>query len=454
MEFPYGKAPLFILLLSVFSALALLATGHSGTEETPDLTFTVFARTHYEAYQTIIPEFETAHNVRIEMQLVDLRVLESRLRAALLSGSPVPDVVELENGAMGFFTKGPIEDVGFVDLTELIKSEKLDRRMVASRFSLWESRGHIFGLPHDVHPVVLAYRRDIVEQLGIDVDQLTTWDRFVEVARDVITKDVDGDGEIDRFALDLATSGENHLELLLRQRGGGLFDDRGNLTMYSDDLVDMMVWYIHQTRGPDRISFPAGWGQALAKAMNDGFVLFYFAPDWRTKSFELEVPKLAGKMAIMPLPAWEEGGCRTSTWGGTGLCITKACADRDLAWQFAKFLYLHKENLGRNFNKFNILPPLRDAWNLPELAEPNPFYSGQVIGSLFAELGPGIPPEYSSPYSEVARSKLVEAFVNSGLYYENHGDDGLRAYVDRELKRCSDYVQRNIDSNKFFANAN
>ena len=34
-------------------------------------------------------------------------------------------------------------------------------------------------------------------------------------------------------------------------------------------------------------------------------------------------PAWAGKLALMPLPAWREGGLRTSTWGGTGLAFTK-----------------------------------------------------------------------------------------------------------------------------------
>ena len=43
----------------------------------------------------------------------------------------------------------------------------------------------MFALPHDVHPVMLAYRRDLFEQLGIDVNKLTTWDEFARVGRQV-----------------------------------------------------------------------------------------------------------------------------------------------------------------------------------------------------------------------------------------------------------------------------
>lgn len=448
MEFPYGKAPLIILVLAALSGLTLIATGRSDDEE-PDLTFVVFADSHLRAYREIIPEFERLHGVHVRMQQVQLQSLQSRLSAALLSGANVPDVVELVTGSMGFFTKGPVEDVGFLDLTERIKAEGLDQRLVASRFSLWSSRGHIFGLPHDVHPVALAYNRDVVEELGLELDAIETWDDFVAMGRQ-ITADLNGDGVIDRFALDMFADGGDHLEMLIRQRGASLFDADGHLTMYDPRIVDTIIWYVQQTRGRDRIAFPCGWGQPLAKAMLEDFVIFYFAPDWRTKNFELETPKMAGRLGLIPLPAWEPGGPRTSTWGGTGLCITKGCKNPELAWEFAKFLYLNREMLGRNFDNLNVLPPLKDAWDLPVLNEPDPFYGGQVIGKLYAELAPETPPAYLTPYSNDALWKLNEVLIHAADYYEKKGEAGLRDFVERDLKRAADAVQRLINFNAFY----
>jgi arabinosaccharide transport system substrate-binding protein len=449
-EFPYGKAHFYIVAMAVISGGILFATGHWGKEEAPDLTFTIFAINHFEAYESIVAEFEEEYDVKVSMQLVDARALENRLQAALLSGSPVPDIVELRNGAMGFFTRGPLEDVGLLDLTDRVQSEGLDQSMVNSRFSLWSSRGRIFALPHDVHPIVLAYRRDLVEELGIDVDELDTWEKFVQVGREV-TKDLDGNGTIDRYMIDMNRGTADYVNMLMLQRGGGLSDKDGNVTLYTQDNVELIVWLIHQFEGPDRIAFNAGWGQSLAKAMMEGFVLFYFAPDWRTKMFETDVPSLSGKMEIMPVPAWEPGGRRTTTWGGTGLCITRECKNPDLAWTFAKYLYLNTDILNANFTNLNIISAYKPAWNLPAIDEPNTYYSGQKIGRILADLAPSTPPDYSSPYVAEALIKAGEAFVNGIQYYKSHGDDGLEEYVDKELKRCHDQVQRVQDQNLFLA---
>ncbi len=203
--------------------------------------------------------------------------------------------------------------------------------------------------------------------------------------------------------------------------------------MDSSVFVETIEWYIHQTRGENKIAFPAGGGQTLSKAMLDGFALFYFCPDWRTQTFEKDVPTLSGKMKIMPLPVWTPGGRRTSTWGGTGLCITKACRNQPLAKEFAKFLYLNKEDLGERFQQLNIVPPVKDAWDLPVFDEPRPYWSGQPIGRILSSLCPETPSDYATPYLELAREKLKVAFLNAAQYYEEHGDDGLREAIQREL---------------------
>lgn len=447
MHFPYGKAALFILIIAIVTGLINIGLSFKREAQKPDLVFALFAPNHVEAYEPVIAEFEKKHQIKILLQLVDQRTLQSKLQASLLTGTAVPDMVELLEGTMGYFTKGPLEDVGFVDLTDRLKEEGLYERIVQSRFSLWSSRGRIFALPHDVHPIMLCYRKDLVDELGIDVSTLKTWDDFAAMGRR-IRKDLDGDGNSDVYALDLSLSG-SFLPQLIFQQGAGLFDAKGNVTFDTEDVADIIIWYIHQTRSDERIAFDAGWGQNLAKVMKDGLVLFYFCPDWRTKQFQMDLPKMKGKLALMPLPAWKPGGRRTTTWGGTGLAITKACEKQELAWELAKELYFKKAALGRRFESTNIIPPLMEAWDLPEFKQENEFFSGQPIGLLYAELAPETPPVYVSPYSNIATTKLSEAMMNSAEYYLKNGDEGLKDYTMKELTRCADYVRKLMDRNVF-----
>ncbi len=448
MEFPFGKAPLWILIATIVAGIFVLVGRWGGGVSRPDLVVATFSRTHLDFYEQAIPAFEEKHDVKVQVQLVDLRALNSRLRAAMIAGTEVPDLVEIEKAAMGYFTKGSLEDIGFVDLTERLQAEGLFDSMVASRFSLWTTRGRTFALPHDVHPVMLAYRRDIVEELGIDVNTIETWDDFAAIGRR-ITADVDGDGVVDRYALDLPTAQTDILETLILQRGGAIFNENGEVAFDSPVVAETICWYVRQTTGATRISFPAGWGQTLSKIMLDGLVVFYFAPDWRSKQYEVDAPGVAGKMALMPLPSWEPGGRRVSTWGGTGLVITKGSKQPDLAWELAKHLYLDRASLGDRFLATNIISPLKAAWNLPVYDEPNAFYSDQPVGRLYADLAPATPSSFAAPYYTLGASKLGEAFIDASIYYAKNQDVGLREFVDTELARKAQEVRNVAERNAF-----
>src|SRR5262249_37675653 len=147
------------------------------------------------------------------------------------------------------------------------------------------------------------------------------------------------------YMIDLPMSGAFGLTIMLLQRGVGLFDEQGRVTFNDPRTIDTMLFYLHATIGPTRIATEAGWGQSLMKAMNDGLALFYIAPDWRSYTISTDVPGLKGKMKLMPLPAWEKGGRRTSIWGGTGLAITKQSRQQEIAWELVKYLYFNPVEL-------------------------------------------------------------------------------------------------------------
>jgi arabinosaccharide transport system substrate-binding protein len=176
MEFPYGKAPLVILLVALLTGGALL--GFDVSAETspgkPNLVLATFDKDQAAAYAAAMPSFERANNCKVQVQLVDQRAIIYRLQSAMQVGADVPDLAEVIYYGMGTFVRGPIESMGFADLTDRVHGSGMWDRIVQSRFQMWSSRGRIFALPHDVHPVMLVYRKDLIEQLNIDVSKLTT----------------------------------------------------------------------------------------------------------------------------------------------------------------------------------------------------------------------------------------------------------------------------------------
>jgi arabinosaccharide transport system substrate-binding protein len=441
LSFPFGKAAFSMLALALLSGAWLAA--HPSPPKSATLSFWTFAKTHSDAYKEAIPSFEAANpGVKVDLQLVAGSAVTTRLQAAFWADLDVPDLVEAEISAAGSFFRGPLKDVGFVDLTERIHRSGLWDGMVRARFAPYTSRGRIFGLPHDVHPVQIAYRRDIFEKEGIDARQIRTWDDFVRAGRRLTIPN-------QRYMIEFSDNAGSQLEMCLFQRDGGYFNARDECIMDNEVAVETMRWYVPLVAGPDKIGNNLGSGQILTKAVEDGYFLCLVAPDWRSKSIEKDIPRMRGKMALMPLPAVKPGGRRTSTWGGTMLGITRRCKDPELAWKLAMHLYLDKAELAERFRDTNILPGLRAAWDHPTYREPRAYWSGQPLGDLYAQLAPQVPFQYTSPLIVTAKAKLGEALVSCVQYYNARGEDGFAEYVRGRLHQSAEEVRAMIRRNPY-----
>src|SRR5688500_5259674 len=158
MGFPFGNAPLGLLLLAIAAALGIAAISDAPQgEQKPDLIFATFTKEHAAAYRQALPAFERANNCTVQIQVVGERPLQSRLQSAMQVGADVPDMVELQDGWISFYTRGMLEDVQMVDLTDRVHASGLYDRLVTNRFSKWCMRGRMFALPPDVQPAVPLY---------------------------------------------------------------------------------------------------------------------------------------------------------------------------------------------------------------------------------------------------------------------------------------------------------
>jgi arabinosaccharide transport system substrate-binding protein len=447
-RYPYGNAALVIFLLALISGVYEV----SQPAKTHDarLVYWTFADQHYPAYKAMVPAFEAAHpGVTVDVELVSLTALASRLQSAMMSDLDVPDVFEAEIGTAGTFFRGPTKDIGLVDLTSRVHAPgpngtpSLWDSVVRSRFTPYTDRGHIYGIPHDIHPVMIAYRRDIFEKAGIDLPQAKTWDQFIAIGHKMT---IPGS----RYMLEMIDTSGMNLETILLQKGGGYFDAHGNVIMDNDIAVQSMLWYVPLVAGPHKIASSYGTFDATeAKAIEDGSNLCFLVPDWRTHNFEKDDARVSGKLALMPLPTFEPGGRDTSTWGGSMIAITKHSKDQELAWQLAMYFYRDISHTEKQYRMNNILPPLKAKWKLPAFHERRPYWSNQKIGEEYMALADKVPPHYNSPVMQTATDKLGDSVIDCVRYYTDHGcpsssDPQYQAFVRASLKHSADRVRQLI----------
>ena len=426
----HSSLGLWVIVMAGVLATAYLYVGrplvtsilNNGPDPAHQLRMWTFAEAHARLYQQLMPDLNRGkpEEQTVYLQLLSSAAMTQRLMSGFSSNLPTADLIEYETSMAGKIFSGGQERVGLVDLRPRLEAEGWLRRLNGPSLSMWSLDDGIYGIPHDVHPVMLVYRDDLVREAGIDITQVTTWAEFERVMRPLV-RDLDGDGKPDRYPMNLSWTDGPRIEALMLQAGGGVIgaDGRPQLDHPWNAVVAARaaMWCV----GPQPIAGQVpDFNQAGYELRRKGFVVADLLPDWYGGVLMQNVQSLAGKLKVMPLPAWEPGGRRVTVWGGSALGIAKQVDDLEAAWVFARDLYLRPETARRLYETNLIISPVKDHWDDPLYDEPVPFYSGQPVGRLMIELAEDVPPRAPSPFKAVADARLATAMFRLAEFVSDH----------------------------------
>ncbi|KXU35942.1 hypothetical protein AXK11_05310 [Cephaloticoccus primus] len=445
------------IIILIIAAISSTVVALIPAKEPEGIPFWVMSTQIHRAYVPVVAEWNRKHpEKRFGLQLITDRAFERRMLSGFLSGTPVADLLELNTGVAPKAFLGPVDQVGFLDLTDRLHEEGLYEQFNAPSFAPFTSRGRIFGLPRSVHPVLLGYRSDLAEAAGIteaQIQQIETWEDYFRVMRPLMA-DHNGDGRPDRYLISLSEKDGGLIVSLLLQNNGLIFDDDDRPAFASMRNARALATITTWLTGPNRtaIDVPlftaAGHRQRL-----DGIVIGTPVPNWMLGTWKVENPQLAGKLKLMPLPAWERGGRRTTTLGGTMIGINKRGTHIEEAWEMAKYLYTSPELAEKSFRENSFLTPVKALWKLPFYDEPDPFCGGQIVGRMYIEQAPHVPRDPSSPYMGVASQFIASATMALRDYAERHGiydADALAPEALRLLTEAQAALNKQISRNVLF----
>ncbi len=425
------KTPLVLLALLCLVMLGISPAVSAQQEVT--LTAWTHDQLYLNYFNSRLEEWEALHpDITFTYDFVVDSNAPTNALNAIAAGEPYPDLLGIEQGAFPNFMRNGIIADYFLDLTDRIGDRR--EEYAEGRFSIYSYEGRIYAIESSLTASVYYYQPAIYEENGLEVP--TTWEEALEVGAQLAENG---------SAFNFVSNDGSSFEMMLQQRGGLVFDEMGDFVLADEtnrplaiEVADLMQRGVANGAFMVVLGNDVWSGATIPTAYREGHLAGTAMPDWWASCcLKPGVPDMEGQWAVAPPPVWEGGGFSTMVWGGTGWAVSSQSEHAELAWEFLDFMYLGLESQVRRFLEINMFPTMFEAANDPRVIElEDPFFGGQRIGEIYAQLAPEVPVWYQSPF----RSDFRTASANNlpALY---DGTLTPEAFVDEIIRYTQEAIE-------------
>lgn len=336
-------------------------------EGATELDFWTFAGTHATFFSNAAELWNEKYPdrpIKLNAQTYPFDQMHNNLLLAVQSGQGAPDLVDIEIARFSNFLQG---DIQLEPLNSLIEPE-LDN-FIEERLNIYAQDGNYYGAPTHLGATVTFYNKEIMDEAGVDIDSIKTWDDYVEAGKTVVAE----------TGIPMTTIPVNWYGFwpYIAQRGSDFFDENGELIINNETNIETLE-FIQSLIYEHEIAEVSPGGEYHAEEfygfMNDGGQASITIPLFYMKDFTEYMPDLKGKMVIRPMPIFEEGDSLTVPMGGTGTAVTSQSDNVELAKDFLYFAKLSEDANVRLWTELGFDPPRWDVWDRPEIREDNLYY--------------------------------------------------------------------------------
>lgn len=351
--------------------------------------------------------------IKLKAEVLPYDDMHNKLLVALQSGVGAPDISDIEIGKFPNYLKGEPQ---LHELTDLVEADR--ENFVEARLAIYSKDGILYGLPTHVGATVMFYNTEILGEAGVNPDEIKTWEDFVAAGHKV--KEATG-----KEMITIDTAEANPILPMMSQQKSDFVDEHGDVILNNATNVRTLE-FLHRLIYDEKIAIVTPGRGAHAEEyygyMNNGGSASILMPMWYMGRFLEYMPDLKGKIAIRPLPAWEEGGFRSAAIGGTGTVVTKHTKHAELAKEFLQFAKVTKDANIRIWTELGFDPPRWDVWESDELKADNKYteYFGNNIFEVLQQIKDEIHPlhitsKFPASMSIMNTSVLFKALEEQSL---------------------------------------
>lgn len=392
----------------------VLASGALGALSTVGVRADARIVLHVAAYPLVdeiaraaVPLWNKLHpDVEVRIQTRQYRDHHTAMTTALSTSGSLPDVMALEASFLGRFSQG----AGLEDLSRApFDIGRFRDRMVPFAYQqATNRRGAVVGMPTDIGPGTLLYRKDILERAGVSEDDLTrSWDSYVAAGVRIKAK-------TGAYLIGTVQSIKNIMIRSGIQPGEGQYFDKDSNVLVTSDRFVRAFEVAREARSHKLDARTTEWSNEWSEGFKRGTVATEVTGAWMVGQLSNWVaPKTTGLWRAAALP---EGS--TISFGGSFYAIPRRSdpVRKALAWDFIQFLTLNRDRQLQAFTQYDAFPALMEAHDAPFFEEPVAFLGGQKARMLWRDTArkiTAVQVHKQSPFAdEVIDTELDKVMLN------------------------------------------
>jgi ABC-type glycerol-3-phosphate transport system substrate-binding protein len=278
--------------------------------------------------QLVDDSFTPLKNIGVDLKLVDM----STLLSATLAGQGPDVAMMIGNGdPVNYAMRGASYDISkFPDFAEVAKRFE-DSAMTPYRFN-----GGVYALPEQQVFDVLFYRKDILEELGLQIPQ--TWDDVYKMLPDLKKNNMDFGLPIlnTKIQQPPALPINEAFAMLLYQHGGSFYKEDGVASDLDSEIA--MSTFQQWTDLYTAYQFPVDYD--FVNRFRLGEVPIGIDAYTTYNTLTVFAPEIRGQWGFTLVPGTkkEDGTIdRTVSSNGTAVMMLNAAKDKQAAWEFMKW---------------------------------------------------------------------------------------------------------------------
>lgn len=409
-------------LVSLLLALTIIVScGAALAAEDGKITIWTWDPNFNIAAMKVAKEMYNAEHPDVEIVIEEVlsEDIETRVITAASAGdiSNLPDIMLIQdNSAQKFILNYPSV---YADITGKYDFDGFAEGKLA--YSIVDGKN--YGVPFDAGTVIAAYRTDYLEAAGYTIADVTdiTWDRFIEIGKDVKAK-------TGKPLLTAQAGSVDTICMMLQSCGASMFNEDGSVNFTNNEVCKAAL-EIYKTMALEGVLVEVNTWDEYCGTFSNGTAGSAINGCWILGTV-MGVPDQAGKWALTNMPKMTgfETATNYSNNGGSSWVFTNG-TDIDLALDFMKAY--------RNVDFYNTILPTTSAIGTWAGAKEgsnytagNEYFNGDAIFAKIVEFTAHVPANQTGAFYYDARDALGTALTN----YINGGD------LDTELANAEDTV--------------